>query len=226
MYDSITTLAGVTGILMFLGYVLYIKKCLRREIEPNPLTWFMFSYGTVLLTWLEHERGASWELLILPITCSILGIVVAFISIYQVIRFKRMEMPDGWDTSSFVLDLCLTAVYLWGFYQVSHGLLSLEWFGLINVFLLGFSNFGAIPAFVPIIRKTHKEPHHERAWPWLIWSSSYVVLGVLTYLQVGHANELIIYPVVNAVLHGCVGLLALPHRRKRKMYEAFGTLAE
>lgn len=211
---------------MLLGYVLYIAKSLRHEIEPNPLTWGMFSYGTVLLTGLEYVRGASWELLILPITCSTLGIVVAIISVYQAIRHRKMEMPDKWDRRSFYLDVAITVAYFGGLYLLVHGKITPELYGIANIVLLGLSNVGAIPAFFPILRNTHSEPHRERAWPWLVWSSSYVVLGVLTYLQVGHVNELVVYPALNAVLHGLVGLLALPHRRRKEMWGTFGSLAE
>ena len=44
----------LAGLLQLVGYLLYVRD---EEIEPNPVTWLMFAYGTMLLTVLEWDRA-------------------------------------------------------------------------------------------------------------------------------------------------------------------------
>lgn len=201
---------------MLLGYVLYIALSLKREIDPNPLTWLMFSYGTALLTFLEWDRGASIDLLILPFSCTVGGVMVALLC------WKRgkMHLPkDKWDWYSFAIDIIATIGYLAAWGALVYGYIRPEWRELANWTFLVLSNISAIPAFVPILRSTKRDPSAERAIPWLIWTSSYAVLAVLTFQQEGIGTVLFIYPVLNFILHGTMAILALPHRRKRKALE-------
>ena len=60
----------LAGALQLIGYLLYLRD---EEIEPNPVTWLMFAYGTILLTLLEWDRQASGAELALPAVCSCYG---------------------------------------------------------------------------------------------------------------------------------------------------------
>lgn len=65
------TLAILSGVLQVAGYVLYIKKTLGKEINPNPTSWLMWAYGTTLVLVLELDRNAGWEILLLPFLCAV-----------------------------------------------------------------------------------------------------------------------------------------------------------
>lgn len=213
----IAILTFLAGGLMLLGYLLYIQGSLRKEIEPNPTTWLMFSYGTVLLTVLELDRGAGWELSVVPITCSLLGVLVALICA----RRGKMRWPKDWeDRASFVTDITLTIGYVSAWYFLVAGYIHPDERDMWNLLFLILSNATTITAFTPILRATKSDPSHERSLPWFVWSLSYLSLGILTYLQNGLWTEFLIYPVMNTVLHLTVGILALPKRRERKLSEA------
>ena len=64
----------LAGVLQLVGYLIYVRD---EEIEPNPVTWLMFAYGTMLLTMLEWDRQASAAELALPLVCSSMALYVA-----------------------------------------------------------------------------------------------------------------------------------------------------
>jgi len=89
MNDTIAIVGLAAGVTQVLGYFMYYRLVVRKEgKEAEPLTWFMFAYGTALLTimeldsmWKEAAEDATWigivAVLLLPIICSLGGIMVA-----------------------------------------------------------------------------------------------------------------------------------------------------
>ncbi|MGB4076224.1 MAG: hypothetical protein WBK28_00780 [Minisyncoccia bacterium] len=216
--------------LMLLGYALYIRQTLRHEINPNPSTWAMFAYGTGLLAVLEFDRLGGWgqnfdwslqtliealpllALLGTPIACALCSLWVAGICLK---RGKIKWPEEREDQISFGADILLTISYAtaWGllftgYITGEHRLIA------ALVFLVG-SNLTTITAFIPLLRQAKRDPGGERALPWLVWTLSYATLAIVTYHEVGLWSELMIYPIMNTLLHGSVALLALPERRKR-----------
>ena len=105
----------LAGVLQLVGYLLYVRD---EEIEPNPVTWLMFAYGTMLLTMLEWDRQASAGELALPLVCSSMAVFVAGRCWWRARRadpsryWPREWWPDDWrDRASFQADLALTARY-------------------------------------------------------------------------------------------------------------------
>ena len=170
-------LAGLSGLLQVLGYTLYISKSLKKELEPNPTSWLMFAYGTALLTLLEFDRGASWQLLVLPATCALLSIFVAFISC----RRGKISWPDeAIDRLAFVADILLTIGYVWAWWLQAHaGISEYSREMAVLVFLL-FSNATSFTAFVPLLRDAYNHPHRERSTAWVTWMVAYTTLLILT----------------------------------------------
>jgi hypothetical protein len=100
------------------------------------------------------------------------------------------------------------------------------------LFFLLLSNLSTLPGFAPIIKETFKHPEHEHWLPWTIWTIAYMLLFwvVLTKADVPHPTSwnittwsgeymawlgLLLYPAMNAPLHGIVAILALPSRQKK-----------
>lgn len=204
---------GITaGLLQALGYFLYVFMTIWREVRPNASTWFMFAYGTSLLTILEFEQDASWALLIVPITCATLGVCVALICWARgTLRWPESRI----DQASFIVDLILTVCYVSVWLLRSQGVLNEDqtWYAVLGFLLL--SNFTAFSSFTPIIRETYLDPGHERSEPWVVWTLAYVLLGAVTILEEGVWTGLILYPVINAPLHATVAWLARPSRQRR-----------
>ena len=204
----LTVLAVLSGALQALGYGLYVRQSLRHEIEPNSATWFMFAYGTALLGVLEFSRGAEWELLLLPAVCATFSIGVAFIC------WKRgtLRWPEEWqDQLAFVADVVLTLCYMGAWRLTKSGVLDESERGYANLIFLICSNLTTLTAFLPLIRGAKQNSACERSWPWVVWTCAYTILGVATFAKEGLWTELMIYPVLNAILHARVAWLANRH---------------
>lgn len=204
----LATVASFSGLFQAFGYLVYIRKSFRHELEPNPTTWFMFAYGTAFLTVLEYDRQASWPILILPVTCAILSVRVAAICI----EHGKPKWPKHWlDRTAFLMDLSLTAAY------VIAGVLSKFNFidegerGTLVLAFLALSNTSTIVSFIPILRETIEDPRTEHPLPWLIWTTAYACLAYVTYVEAGNTiwSIFMLYPATGIMLHGLVGLLAL-----------------
>lgn len=223
--DFAILLGVLAGIVQFIGYVLYIKN---ENIEPQPTTWFMFAYGTAILTILEVGAAAHWYELILPIVCAVMAIYVSFLCW----RRSRAKDPssfwpkDWWpddvgEQFSFVVDMIITVGYISIVVMVAVFSLNpiYQLYGALGFLFL--SNTVTFTAFYPLWNETRKNPTKENWLPWTIWAIAYGLLSISTVLAPREAGDsllsLLFYPVSNAVLHGAVGWLARPvaHQRYR-----------
>ncbi len=205
----------VSGGLQLIGYITYITD---ESIDPNPVTWFMFAYGTAILTLLEWDASATFPELFLLIVCSLCGIYVSARCWFHARQnnalywWPRDWWPeDRYEKASFISDLFITVAYIsvWVL-LITQSLASVTY----DVFILAFlflSNISTFPAFYPILRSTYLNPESERSAPWLIWTAAYLTMGVIVYLS--HETfftPLMAYPAINLILHAAVGLLAKP----------------
>lgn len=209
-------LAIASGLLQALGYFMYITKALRHELEPNAATWLMFAYGTATLTILEWDRDAHAYLLVLPVVCAVLSLYVAYLCWKRgALRWKGAGRVAQ---ASFIADVGLTVAYVALWFAAERQLVS-ESVRLEAV--LGFlvlSNLSTIVQFVPLMHGAYREPSNEHPLPWTVWTSAYLTLGLLTYLETGTVRtELMLYPTLAALLHGSVAALALRRSRPRAL---------
>jgi hypothetical protein len=220
--ETVLYIGILAGIMQILGYFFYLKT---ESIEPNPVTWFMFAYGTAILTVLEWDGDAIFAELFLPTACAILAIVVSFVCWRKARRIDPSRWwPEDWwpkdrgDQYSFVSDIFITIGYVLAWLIVYVGWASgdvREWWVLLFLFL---SNVSTIPAFVPIIRSTMRHPEHEHWLPWAIWTYAYALLTYVSYTVHGvWWHPLMFYPVINTLLHGAMAIVAHPlfHRKQR-----------
>ncbi len=216
--DDIALLALAAGLLHLIGYAVYVR---HDDIEPNPVTWLMFAYGTLLLTVLEWDSDATPAELVLPTVCSGMAMFVAARCWWRARRADPSRLwPSAWwpsdwrDRAAFQIDIVLTVLYL-----AAAVLLYGDWIDArgkalaVLVFLLA-ANFTTFSAFFPLIRNVVANPGDERAAPWAIWTCAYALLGVTTFLaQGGFWTVLMVYPAQNALLHGTVAVLSRKSRR-------------
>ena len=194
------------GVFQALGYVFYIHRSLRKDINPNPITWFMFAYGTLFLTILEFVEGATLELLILPATCAFFSVVVAL----RCWKKGSLRWPTDWqDQYAFFADVVLTVLYLTAFALNKSGLLTLQEVLYASTAFLVCTNLTTLTAFAPLYRGAQQEEH---PLPWAVWTIAYILLAVATWYSVGWWSVLMIYPILNALLHG--GVVFLSYERK------------
>jgi hypothetical protein len=216
--NYILLLGILAGVFQVIGYIYYLRD---SHIDPNPVTWFMFAYGTFILAILEWDSYATLPELILPVACAILSVVV---SIRCWVKARKADStrwwPNDWwpetywDKFSFVADLIITLAYLSVWFFASYAILnSAQQQSAILIFLF-LSNLSTFPAFFPIIRTTYVTPWREHWLPWFIWSFAYLLLAIVTYLTHGAVwHHLMFFPLSNLILHAIVAVLALRNRK-------------
>ena len=117
----------LAGVLQLVGYLLYVRD---EEIEPNPVTWLMFAYGTMLLTFssgtARRRPGARAPRRLQQHGALRGGSLLASCAPGGILAVWPQEWwPDDWrDRASFQADLALTALYL-----AAAALTSSRWIG-------------------------------------------------------------------------------------------------
>ncbi len=223
MVDS-TYFGLAAGMFQLAGYIAYYILVIRKEgKEAEPLTWFMFAYGTALLTvmeldsmWQEAAENFSWvnvfSVLLLPIICSLGGIGVAVGIWRKNWRMTKEWWPKEWnvdwtetDGKAFATDIGLTVCYsaLWIFtlFGTTEENTHLWW---VIAFLVA-SNLTTFPNFVPILRQAWSHPEKEDARPWAIWAVAYALLLFPTWV---HGSESMVWPVSSSPLSWDVSFYA------------------
>ena len=211
--EIILGLGILAGLLQVLGYVFYIRD---EEIDPNPVTWFMFAYGTGILALLEWDSEATLPELILPVTCAILSIYIS----YRCWKTARKRDPSKWwpedwwpedkvEQWSFISDILITIGYIGAWGLAAYALLTPEHREYAVLAFLFLSNLSTFPSFYPLLRQAYHRPETENWLPWAVWTSAYACLAVVTYNTQGELwHALMFYPLSNVFLHGLVALIA------------------
>jgi hypothetical protein len=212
--STILTLGIIAGLLQLAGYYLYLTD---EHIDPNPVTWFMFAYGTLVLAILEWDIDATLAELILPTICGLLAIVVS-VKCWKKAREINPSRwwpedwwpEDYWDRFSFAGDVVITLGYIAAWILATFAVLSSEGREWAVITFLFLSNLSTFPAFYPIFHSTYDKPEREHWLPWTVWAVAYATLGLVTYLAHGEFwHALMFYPLSNAVLHAIVAILAV-----------------
>ncbi len=232
----------IAGLIQLIGYLVYYQRSIQGSLDPNPLTWLMFAYGTMILFVLEWDQGASLSELILPAVCSACGVGIA-VRIWM-LAFRKdgkfwpraWRIEKTWEGRSFAADLLLTAAYL-----AAWGLTFSSWLSegerlVASLVFLYLANATTFTAFFPVLKQAWREPSTEHWLPWTIWTLSY---GLLVWITASDSEvvipsswaiqewtydfwiwiALMSYPVSNAFLHGLVAVFASPRRAARHAHE-------
>lgn len=213
LVSDLMLLGIISGLLQVVGYILYIRN---PDIDPNPVTWFMFAYGTGILAILEWDASATWPELFLPISCAVFSIYVS----YRCWVKARLTDSSNWwprdwwpedrsERVAFISDIFITLGYIVAWVMATFAFLSEEHRALAVLMFLFLSNVSTFPSFYPLLRETHLHPEREDSAPWLIWTMAYAVLAYITY-ETHNAvfHPLMFYPLSNVFLHGLVAWLA------------------
>ena len=206
-------IAVLSGCAQAAAYAYYVRLAILGATWPNPLSWLMFAYGTVLVVLIETQSGASWRELVLPVVCAACSIVIA------VIAWRKSGAGDALTTIDWVVflaDIALTVSYIVAWTLARNGMLDDSQYMNANVALLIGVNATTFTSFVPLFKSTLRNPKTEHPGPWIVWSLAYFLLLVTTALNANGAwSGLLIYPAINFILHSDVAALVFPEREKR-----------
>jgi hypothetical protein len=200
--------AALSGVLQVAAYCVYIKKSHANRINPNPTSWFMWSYGTLIVLVLEFDRDAALQVLLLPAACALCSLAVAFLCW----RNGTLRWPQGLtDKAALSSDIALTFAYAGAWLLLVHQLLSPEGREVAVVFILVCATLSTFVTFIPMVHHTWDYPGEEHWLPWAMWTLAYGLLGVTTLMSEAWTPELMLYPINCVLLHGAVAYLSRPN---------------
>lgn len=200
--------AAVSGFLQVAAYCVYIRKSHANQINPNPTSWLMWSYGTFFVLVLEFDRDAPLQILLLPAACALCSLAVAFLCW----RRGTLRWPeDLTDKAALSSDIALTFAYIAAWFLLANELLSPEGRGLVVVLILVCTTLSTFVTFVPMVHHTWDNPAEEHWLPWTMWTLAYGLLGATTLMSDVWTPELMLYPINCVLLHGAVAYLSRPN---------------
>lgn len=194
MGTLIIALSVASGIVQIFGYWIYNRDTFSGKIQPNATSWFMWAVGSALATWSYMALSEDWVKDILPITCSI---VCMLTFVFALLRGKY-KPPDMYDV--FVCSLDMGIIIFWLLTE------SDEYTNLLF-------QIDVMLSFVPIVKNTWKNPDHEQAKPWLIWSTSYAMMTVVVMCRYEKWWDLM-YPLNYLALHVLIAAIVIYKKRK------------
>lgn len=191
--DLAVMLGASAGAVYALGYVLYLRKTLAGGNRPNPASWFLWVFLTVLncVSYLSLSGDAVKA--VIPVVSSFFCLAIFLFALAKG-RFTRIDAADG-----AALALGIVAAGAWW---------SLRSPVAANLLMQGC----LAVSFVPTLRGVWRDPSVEKAAPWLAWSAGYVLTFCVIALRWRGQPQDLIYPVNCLFLHGGVGVLALRRR--------------
>ncbi|MHB8831307.1 MAG: hypothetical protein ACYC44_04300 [Patescibacteria group bacterium] len=187
--DKMELALGITAALMHVvAFVIYNRQMFIGSSEPKSATWTLWAFLTVLNSTSYLAMSQDWLKSLLPL-CSSTACVITFGVALAKGKFKK---PDWTDRTIQVLGICSCLIW-WGFKTAT----------IANLIL----QICVILSFIPTFSGVWKNPRIERAPPWFIWSSAYILSIVLVFLRWRHQPQDLAYPINGLVLHAMVGAL-------------------
>ncbi len=186
------------AIVQVVAYLAYLRLFVQGKIQPNAASWFMFSYGTWLVTFLESRNDAGWPALALPVSCATMSTIVALLCL----RRNATYPVDHAEKITFGADVLLTVAYaLTAVFGAQHSRFAAAFLVLANI--------TTFSSFAPTVRSTWRLPEREQPWPWALWTGAYGLLLIATIAaDHGKLTPLVLYPSICIVLHAAIAILS------------------
>ncbi|MDQ6985593.1 MAG: hypothetical protein Q9M91_02180 [Candidatus Dojkabacteria bacterium] len=178
--------------LVFIAYVPYIKDLLKGKTIPHVYSWFVWSFLTLLIAFMQIKNGAG---VAGGVTLSA-GIVSLFVFAYALYKRESLKFITKLDT--FFLSISLVAFLLWL-------LIDNELYALL------LASFTEVIAFVPTIRKSWNLPYTETLSLYGLNTIRFV-LAVFAIEKYSIITTL--YPVTWAIGNGLFAFMLIYRRRK------------
>ncbi|MEA1925749.1 MAG: hypothetical protein U9M90_00685 [Patescibacteria group bacterium] len=191
--DIAIALGVLAGLLHILVFALYNRQMLKGISQPNLATWILWVFLTVLNVSSYAVMSDDWVKSILPLASSIACILTFLFALYK----GKLSKIDPWD--GLALGIGIISSLVWWYYK------SATYANLILQFSIAVS-------FVPTYRGVWNNSLKERALPWFMWSSAYILSIIVVILRWQSQYQDLVYPVNCLILHAVVGLLTKRHR--------------
>ena len=182
-------LGGVSGLLIALSCIPYIRDILLRKTKPQRMTWFIWMVLLTIAFFAQLSEGGTWSLVTTGVDW--LGVVVIFI----------LSIKNGMGGATKLDKLALVGasigLILW--YLTNEPLYAL----VITIFI------DFIAGMLTIL-KAYKEPETETFIAYMICGTG----GLLGVFAVGELNlSLIIFPLWICLFNYAIGITVLLGRK-------------
>lgn len=176
------------SLILILGYVVYNWKILTGETHPNQVSWFIWSFITVLNFTSYRSNSGDEVKSRLPTMSSMLCITTFLIALAN----GKHEMPSRSD--QIVLALGVVASVIWWMTRSPSA---------AQMILQGTMAFSFLPIYIQVIGN----PSTENIWGWIIWTIAFSLQIIVVILRWQGKYMDLVYPVNMAVCHAAVPLL-------------------
>lgn len=163
MLDQNFVFVGIA--LNVLGLSSYLIDTVKGKIQPNKVSWALWSIAPLVAFWAQTKQGVGIQSLM---TLSV-GLFPLIIFLGSFVNKKAYWKLNKFDLSCGALSLI--GLVIWQITQVG------------NIAII-FSIMADGLAYVPTIVKAYKFPDSESGWPWLAISSN----GLFTVLTIKNWN--------------------------------------
>lgn len=195
MVENISQIKSIVGIiatvLVFIGYIPYIKDILKGKTKPHIYSWFLWLFVTSIAFALQFSGGAGSGAFV-TLAAALMCIVVIGLGIVQKNKINIIKI----DTLFFVLAFIALGLWL----IAKQPMLSAILATLVD--LLGFA---------PTIRKSWEEPYSETLSFYYLNS---VRFGLAVFALQKYTIVTALYPVSWLVANGLFAIMILIRRKK------------
>ena len=187
------------GLLVLVAFAVYNLK----DAKINTGTWIILAFGDSLDLASYFEMTDDWWKSIVPAAFAIGSILTFGIGCIR----RRFSWPDRFDWCVVLLDFAIIGAWTW---SETNGMpLSI---GTHDFAPPAAANLAlqatAVIAFIPMYRGLLTGNERERALPWVLWTSAFVLFCVSSMSTYSTVEE-VAYPVVGLVTHALVVAFAL-----------------
>jgi hypothetical protein len=191
MYEIKNILGFVATILVFVGYIPYVRDIIKGKTKPHVYSWFIWTFLTSIVFALQLRDGAGSASLV-TLAAAICCLSVLLLGIY----FKNKIKITMTDNIFLFLSVCVLGLWLIAKQPVISAILAT----LIDVL-----------AFAPTVRKSWNQPYSETLSFYYLNSFRFglAVLALQKYTIVSA-----IYPIIWLLANGLFAVLIVVRRKQ------------
>lgn len=166
--------------LAVLGNSFYFFKVIKKEVEPHPFTWFVWSVVSAVTFLGAWQKGGGSG--VIPIFASEIFTIIIFLFSLKY-GFKKIEKND-----KYFLVICLLGLIPW--FLTSDPTISVITVVCVDLF-----------AFIPTLQKAYKFPKSETAYLYLSNVLRHIlILFTLATINTATSLHSFVMIIVNALM--------------------------
>ncbi len=184
----------MAGFIQLIAFGIYNVQIIEGTSVPNTATWTLWAFLTTLNFASYLNMSKDWVKSILPAISSVACISTFLFALYT----GKLGALGHFDIITLFLGVLAGLVWYW--YKSST-------YAQVMLQVAFFISF--VPTYLSVL----DNPFVESPAPWLMWSFAYIINIVIVRRRWRGQYRDFVNPINHSILHGCVGLLAIPSLR-------------